>query len=112
MARDSPQRRNDWGRVRRTRSGVTRPNRSSSRAQTLAAALTELEATALAPEDRFDGETLFINGGKSRYVKEADHGAILRHFPNARIETIAAAGHNPHMESRQAFVALLTSALS
>ena len=73
----------------------------------LTAALPVLEANALAPEDQFAGETLFILGGKSRYVKEADYAGIHRHFPGARIETIATAGHNPHMETREAFVALL-----
>lgn len=78
----------------------------------LTAALTNLEADALAPSDHFDGDTTFIVGGKSRYVKLADHPAIMRHFPRAHIETIAESGHNPHMETREAFVARVFSALS
>jgi len=32
----------------------------------------------------------------------------MRHFPNARIETIAESGHNPHMEAREDFVEVVT----
>lgn len=78
----------------------------------LTGALPTLEADALAPEARFDGTTLFILGGKSRYVTAADHAAILAHFPRARIETMPDAGHNPHMEARESFVTLLNSLLS
>ncbi len=75
----------------------------------LTAALGTLESNPLAPEDHFDGPTLFIAGGKSRYVEAADYAAIRRHFPAARIEVIAPAGHNPHIETREAFVALVQS---
>jgi pimeloyl-ACP methyl ester carboxylesterase len=69
----------------------------------LTAGLPELERNPLTATDRFAGPALFIIGGKSRYVLPEDHAAILRHFPAARIETIAEAGHNPHMEAREAF---------
>jgi len=48
---------------------------------------------------------LFIRGGKSRYVKDEDTEKIAWHFPASRVETIAAAGHNPHMETRGEFCA-------
>ncbi len=70
----------------------------------LTAALPMLEANPLAPEDTFAGPTHFILGGRSRYVESADHPAIARHFPAARLTTLAEAGHNPHMEARAAFV--------
>jgi pimeloyl-ACP methyl ester carboxylesterase len=70
----------------------------------LTAALPALERNALAPGDRFDGDVLFVTGGRSRYVQPADHDAICRHFPRARIATIPEAGHNPHMDAREAFV--------
>ena len=76
----------------------------------LAAALSTLEANPLAPADRFAGATLFINGGKSRYVNDDDQHAILAHFPHVRIETMPDSGHNPHMERREAFVALVLAA--
>ncbi len=73
----------------------------------ITAALPVLEQNPLTAEDRYDGPTLFITGGKSRYVKPEDAVVIVRHFPAARIETIAESGHNPHMEKREAFVRLV-----
>ena len=70
----------------------------------LTRALPELEKNPLAPDDRYDGPALFIPGEKSPYVQPADHAGIRHHFPAARIETIAGAGHNPHMEAREKFV--------
>ena len=76
----------------------------------LTAALAAMEANPLQQSEQFSGPALFIAGGKSRYVTTGDHAAIQRHFPTARIETLADAGHNPHIERREAFVALVTSA--
>jgi esterase len=70
----------------------------------LTAALPRLEKGALGSEERFDGPTLFIVGGRSRYVEEADHAVIRAHFPAARITVIPDSGHNPHMDAREAFV--------
>jgi len=70
----------------------------------ITAALPELELNPLAAGDRFTGPALFIAGGKSRYIGPGDREAILGHFPSARFETIADAGHNPHIEAREAFV--------
>ncbi len=71
----------------------------------LTAALPELEANPLGVGEGYAGPALFVRGGKSRYVKDEDAGAIRERFPAARIETIAAAGHNPHMETRAEFCA-------
>lgn len=71
----------------------------------LTAALSALEKNPLGPEDRFEGATLLVVGGKSRYFAAEDHANVLKHFPNAKVETIAESGHNPHMEAREAFVA-------
>jgi pimeloyl-ACP methyl ester carboxylesterase len=76
----------------------------------LTTALPGLERNSLAPADRYAGPTLFIAGGRSQYVQSGDHEVIRRHFPAARIEVIAESGHNPHMEARERFVALLRSA--
>ena len=77
----------------------------------ITAAVPMLEANPLSPTDKFAGQALFIVGGKSRYVEPGDNAAIRAHFPSARIEVIAAAGHNPHIETREAFVALVLSAV-
>ena len=73
----------------------------------LTVALPTLEKNPLGEGERFEGETLFVVGGKSRYVQAADHAAIMAHFPRARIEVIAESGHNPHMETRAEFVAAI-----
>lgn len=70
----------------------------------LTAALPRLESNSLEPTDQYAGPAVFILGSKSRYVLPADHGSILRHFPQARIETMDGVGHNPHMEAREPFV--------
>ena len=71
----------------------------------LTAALPEVERNPLAEGERFGGPVLFIRGGKSRYVKDEDLPKIAEVFPGSRVETIAAAGHNPHMETRVEFCA-------
>lgn len=70
----------------------------------LTAAVPELIRTSLAPEDCFTGPACFIIGGKSDFVRPEDEVAILRHFPAATITSIAASGHNPHVETRAEFV--------
>ena len=70
----------------------------------LTQALPELVKNPLASADHFNGPTHFILGGKSRFVAPEDHPAIHRHFPSARISVLPAAGHNPHLEPRSAFV--------
>jgi len=73
----------------------------------LTAALPVLEQSSLREDDHYDGDALFIAGGRSQYVQTADEPEIRRHFPKARIERIAGSGHNPHMEKREEFVRLI-----
>ncbi|MDF7670261.1 alpha/beta fold hydrolase [Orbaceae bacterium ESL0721] len=42
--------------------------------------------------------TLFIRGGNSNYIDDADYAEIAGQFPYAQIETVAGAGHNLHAE--------------
>jgi len=79
----------------------------------ITAALPELEKNPLKRGEMFEGETLFVTGEKSNYVdvNGDDKAEIMRHFPNARIETIAESGHNPHMEAREEFVRVVTTFL-
>ncbi len=76
----------------------------------ITAALSTLEKNSLEPGDRFEGPALFVAGGRSDYVTTEDHALIRRHFPAARIEVIPESGHNPHMETREKFVALVREA--
>jgi pimeloyl-ACP methyl ester carboxylesterase len=71
----------------------------------LTAALPQLEKNPLGPDDRYAGPARFILGGKSNYVAEEDEATIARHFPAAEIRVLPGAGHNPHMEAREEFVA-------
>ncbi len=74
----------------------------------LTAALPEVESNPLRAgggEDKFAGPVLLVRGGKSRYVSDEDAARVAEVFPAARVETIAAAGHNPHMETRAEFCA-------
>ncbi len=77
----------------------------------LTAALPEVERNPLAAGERFAGPTLFLRGGKSRYVREEDLAGIAEAFPGSRVETITAAGHNPHMETRAEFCAAVAAFL-
>ncbi|MBP5856368.1 alpha/beta fold hydrolase [Marivibrio halodurans] len=59
------------------------------------------------PEDGatpYEGETLFIAGGKSDYVGPQHQAAIDRLFPRARIDTIPSAGHWVHAEAPRPFM--------
>ncbi|BCX81417.1 esterase [Methylomarinovum caldicuralii] len=52
----------------------------------------------------FEGPTLFIAGGRSEYLKPQYHQAIRTLFPNARIQTIANAGHWVHSDEPEVFL--------
>lgn len=77
----------------------------------LAEALPLLERNPLNPEDRFEGRTLFVTGGRSNYVQPGDLAAIEAHFPKVRTEVIPNVAHNPHIDARETFVRLLRQEL-
>lgn len=70
----------------------------------LTTALPGLAKNPLKADDRFNGPTLFITGGRSHYVEPGDETLIKGHFPRAKIATVAGSGHNPHMDGRLEFV--------
>jgi pimeloyl-ACP methyl ester carboxylesterase len=77
----------------------------------LTSTLPDMAKNSLSAGDRFGGPTLFVVGGRSRYVDLArDCAAIEKYFPTTLIEVIADAGHNPHMDSRLAFVRVVLNA--
>jgi len=56
------------------------------------------------PQDAvFNGPVLFINGALSNYITKEEEPLIKKHFPKAKIETIAEAGHWVHAENMDAF---------
>jgi pimeloyl-ACP methyl ester carboxylesterase len=78
----------------------------------ITAALPELERSPLREEERFDGDVLVVTGAKSGYVGPGDWAALSGHFPRARLEVVAGAGHNPHMEKRAEFVRVVRDFLA
>lgn len=67
---------------------------------------------ALPVEPKFTGPTLFIRGGQSDYIRDADVALIHQTFPRARLETIATAGHWLHAEAPAEFLRLVTTCLN
>lgn len=51
---------------------------------------------------RFDGPTLVVRGGRSRYVPDDAWPAVLERFPNARLVTVPDAGHWVHADAPDA----------
>ncbi len=50
-------------------------------------------------EEIFEGDTLFIRGGKSKYIQDEDWPEILEHFPKAQLKTVPNVGHWVHAEA-------------
>ena len=59
----------------------------------------------LPPSAAFDGPTLMLGGGASDYLRPDHAPAIGRYFPNAERRWIPGAGHWPHADRPDAFVA-------
>ncbi len=56
-----------------------------------------------AQNTKFPGDVLFIKGENSEYITEEYTSRILQYFPQAKIETIANAGHLPHVQQPDIF---------
>lgn len=70
--------------------------------------LRDIEKSPLDSGQSYQGETLFLMGGKSRYYRRPEDDALIRqHFPAARIEVLEGSGHNPHFEFREGFCGAL-----
>ncbi len=54
--------------------------------------------SGLSSNSRFDGETLFVRGSRSDYIKAEESSLIDQYFPNASIQTIDNAGHWVHAD--------------
>jgi len=62
-------------------------------------------------DGQFSGATLFLRGANSSYVQPGYEGEIRALFPDARIETLAGAGHWLHAEQPRAFEAAVNGFL-
>lgn len=56
----------------------------------------------------FQGDVLFIRGGRSNYIQDEDWPLIRQQFPNARLATVEKAGHWVHAEAPQELLRLVT----
>ena len=74
----------------------------------LTESLSELEKNPLSANDHYAGPVRFIAGEKSPYIEEEDHAVIRGHFPRADIRVLPNCGHNPHMEAKAEFVAMVS----
>jgi len=59
----------------------------------------------------YDGETLFINGGKSDYLSPSDMPNVQKLFPQATLKTIPEAGHWVHAEAPNEFFEIVSAAI-
>lgn len=75
----------------------------------LTAALLTMEGNPLRSDDRYAGPTLFIAGGKSDYIGAGDD-QVIGSTSRRRDRGDSQSGHNPHMETREKFVALVREA--
>lgn len=64
------------------------------------------ETTSAVP---FPKPTLFIKGGRSRYIQDKDGPSIKQLFPQAEIATIEEAGHWVHAEAPEKFYQLVVN---
>lgn len=60
----------------------------------------------------YAGPTLFVAGGRSRYIRPEDHATILSRFPAARIETIPEGDHWLHYTAQARFLELVSHFLN
>jgi pimeloyl-ACP methyl ester carboxylesterase len=70
-----------------------------------------LSSNPMNSDDRFDGQTLFLCGGKSGYVRGEHHTSIREYFPSAEMITLPHAGHDVHVEDREGFLTHLQNFL-
>jgi len=58
-------------------------------------------------EETYEGATLFVKGGLSKYITEANFETTKHFFPNAKLETIENVGHWVHAEAPKKLLKIL-----
>lgn len=71
--------------------------------------LFEQEPEAIATNEVFNGESLFIRGGNSDYLLDSDFEEIENHFPKAKLQTIEDASHWIHADKPLEFIEVVSS---
>jgi esterase len=59
----------------------------------------------------YEGRALFVSGAESDYIGQRHHGAVWDRFPQAEFAVIADAGHYPHVEQPERFLARVSDFL-
>lgn len=67
---------------------------------------------AIQSDKAYQGDTLFIRGGKSRYIQDEDWASITQLFTNAHLATIPDSGHWVHAEKPAEVVELVREFLN
>lgn len=71
------------------------------------------ETTKAIESDRtFERPALFVRGGQSKYITDADWNEIALLFPKARLETIAKAGHWVHADAMEELLTVVRDFLT
>lgn len=74
-------------------------------------AIGTLSANPLGESDQYDGDTLFVRGGKSGYMRSEHLPMITTYFPKSQIAVLPEAGHDVHVDDREGFVREIRSFL-
>ena len=72
--------------------------------EVLHASLQVLRQNSLKGGQVFEGQTLLITGGKSKFVKDEDLKEMREYFTNMKVVKVHKAGHNVHVEDRKGFL--------
>lgn len=67
----------------------------------------EQQGNQLPQQQFYDGDTFFINGGASNFVRAGHMPVIAKYFPNYMLTTIRGAGHWVHAEAPDDTLALV-----
>ena len=52
----------------------------------------------------WNGESLFLKGENSDYIRTSDEPEIKDFFPNSKIESVSKSGHWPHFDNQDEFI--------
>ncbi|MEM7260088.1 MAG: alpha/beta hydrolase, partial [Pseudomonadota bacterium] len=61
---------------------------------------------------RYQAQVLFIKGADSDYLQADDRDTVLQYFPQARLKSIAGAGHWPHSEKPEVVFKIISDFLT
>lgn len=75
--------------------------------QTLTRYLPDMMKNSLAENEKFLGPTLILRGALSDYIKDEDKAAINARFPHNVLVKVPEAGHNVHVDNKEAVLEAL-----